>query len=205
MPNRGQKRTVEVLIVDDHPLFRTGLAELITSREGLSVCGQTGEASAAMSLLASREPALVTVDLSLAQGSGLELIKQIRAVRPGVKILVCSMHDERIFAERALKAGADGYLNKEEPPSTILQAIVRVLDGKIYLSEPMAERLLKQRLHGRRDDSDQIEDILSSRELEVFDLIGSGFSTRKIAEKLQLSVKTIETHQDHIKTKLGAE
>ncbi len=190
-----------ILIVDDHPLVRTGFAQLIGDCPDLEVCGEAGDMAEALRQVESTRPDLAVIDLSLAGGSGLDLIERLRARDPNLLMLVASMHDETLYAERVLAAGAHGYINKQEAQDRIIQAIRKVLGGKIYLSPKMTDRLLDGTIdatNGRRDINS-----LSNRELQVFELIGRGHSASRIAEHLRLSVKTIETHQAHIKRKLA--
>ncbi|HEY5740139.1 MAG TPA: response regulator transcription factor [Gammaproteobacteria bacterium] len=190
-----------ILIVDDHPLVRTGLAQLIGDCPDLEVCGEAGDMAEGLRRVDELQPDLAIIDLSLAGGSGLDLIEHIKARDKGTLMLVASMHDEALYAERVLAAGARGYVNKQEAQDRIIFAIRRVLGGKVYLSERMTERLLS----GIDESSSEKRDIdtLSNRELQVFELIGQGVPTSRIAEQLNLSTKTIETHQAHIKRKLG--
>ena len=192
-----------VLIVDDHPLVRSGLAQLISDESDLEVCGEAADEAKALQLVVSTRPDLVIIDLSLAGGSGLSLIEQIKAHHPAICMLVASMHDESLFAERVLAAGALGYINKQEAPSKIIKAIQRVLSGKVYVSDEMTERLVDSATGSRKESSQSPLQRLSNRELEVFELIGRGMTTGKIADHLQLSIKTIETHRENIKKKLG--
>ncbi len=191
-----------ILIVDDHPLIRRGLRELISVEPDLQVCGEAVEAPEAMVLVDRLQPQLVLIDISLKRGHGLELIRQIRARNPSVKMLVVSMHDESLFAERALRAGASGYVNKQDATIKVAEAIQTVLAGGIYLSQVMAQRLLKQSSRLPASLERLPMDSLSTRELAVFELIGHGLTTRAIADKLQVGVKTVETHREHIKRKL---
>ncbi len=190
-----------ILIVDDHPLVRTGFAQLIGDCPDLEVCGEAGDMAEALRQIDSIHPDLAIIDLSLAGGSGLDLIEHIKSRDKKILMLVASMHDETLYAERVLAAGARGYINKQEAQDSIIRAIRQVLSGKVYLSQKMTDRLLS----GMVDANNETRDIdsLSNRELQVFELIGEGVSTSKIAEQLNLSVKTIETHQSHIKKKLG--
>ncbi len=192
---------IRILIVDDHPLVRSGLAQLIGDCADLEVCGEAGNMAEALTQIESTQPDLAIIDLSLAGGSGLDLIERIRSRHKDLLMLVASMHDETLYAERVLAAGARGYINKQEAQDRIIQAIRQVLDGKVYLSQQMTERLL----NGMVESGSEKRDInsLSNRELQVFELIGQGVSTKKIAKRLNLSIKTIETHQAHIKKKLG--
>jgi len=193
---------VAVLLVDDHPIVRQGLSELLNRQGGLSVCGEAGSAAEALELLNTLRPDLVLVDVSLKQTSGLDLIKTIRAREPRLPLLVLSMHDECLYAERTLRAGARGYIMKQEASEKILEAIHCVLEGNIYLSEQMKEKMLQHLIVGGAEPKGFSVDNLSDRELEVFQLIGNGFGTRHIAEKLNLSVKTIESYRESLKHKL---
>jgi DNA-binding NarL/FixJ family response regulator len=167
------------------------------------VCGEAADAGTALRLFREEQPDLMIVDLSLRDGSGLDLIKQITNQESSTKILVCSMHDEALFAERVLAAGAMGYVSKQEPSKVVLEALRRVLSGRIYTSEDVADRVLR-RASGKVPDKNTAPiDVLSDRELEVLSLLGDGLSTREIAERLNLSTKTIDTHREHIKTKLS--
>ena len=192
-----------ILIVDDHPLVRAGLASLISAEPDMEVAGEAATVSAAIDLIDRNKPHLAIVDLSLGDGSGLELIKRISARHSEVRLLVCSMHDEVLFSQRALNAGAMGYINKQEATTDVIKAVRRVLDGKIYLSENMTERVLHGVARGRVDTRSASIASLSDRELEVFNLIGQGLGATRIAEALNLSVKTIESHRDKIKKKLN--
>jgi len=192
-----------ILIVDDHPMMRRGLRELLSHEPDLQVTGEAVEAQEALCLIESLPPDLVLVDISLRQSNGLDLIKRVRAKYPEIRMLVISMHDEAIYADRALYAGALGYISKQETPEKVLEAVRLVLRGDIYLSPEMtAQRLVRMTPRERRGFQSPIEK-LSDRELEVFEAIGVGRKTREIAEQLHVSVKTIETHRESIKRKLG--
>ena len=190
-----------ILIVDDHPLVRTGFAQLIGDCPDLEVCGEAGDMVEALEQIEATRPDLAIIDLSLAGGSGLDLIERVKTRYKQVLMLVASMHDETLYAERVLTAGARGYINKQEAQDRIIQAIRTVLAGKVYLSQAMTERMLNGMVESDGDRRD-IES-LSNRELQVFELIGRGVPSGQIAAQLNLSVKTIETHQAHIKKKLG--
>lgn len=192
----------KIFLVDDHPIVRQGLAELIEQEPDLSVCGEAESAPEALEAIATVKPDIAIVDISLPDASGLELIKEIKAGYADVLVLVLSMHDETLYAERVLRAGAKGYIMKEEATETVMLAIRKVLNGHIYLSERMAGRLLSRFADGTPETDGAPINRLSDRELEVFELIGRGLSTRRIAEKLHLSIKTIESHREHIKEKL---
>ena len=194
----------KVLIVDDHPVVRQGLRQLISSDHHLSICGETDNAAECISLLESLSPDILLTDISLKGTNGIELTKEARQINPYISILVFSIHGEDIYAERALNAGANGYVMKQENPDILLNAIHKVLAGEIYLSPEMTNRMLrKMSLNPAKKESLTDVEKLSDRELEVFELIGEGLSTRRIAEKLNLSGKTIETYRIHIKEKFG--
>jgi DNA-binding NarL/FixJ family response regulator len=199
------KKPAKILIVDDHPLVREGLAVRIASQPDLKVCGEAADVAEAMERVKATAPDLVIIDLSLKSGHGLDLIKQIRAQYDQVKMLVASMYDESMFAERVLNAGALGYINKQEMPERILDAIRQVLLGKVYLSASMTERILHRLAAAPAPLEVGASPVtsLSNRELEVFELIGRGVKTSQIASRLHLSVKTIETHREKIKVKLN--
>lgn len=192
-----------VLIVDDHPIVRQGLAQLINQEQDLEVCGQAENASQAMQAIGELSPAMVIVDISLQDTSGMELIKDIKVRHPNLPVLTLSMHDEAVYAERALRAGAMGYIMKQEATERVITAIRRVLAGDVYVSESMAAKMVSKLATAGAARSTSPVDRLSNRELEVFRLIGEGHGTRQVADKLHLSVKTIETYRAHIKTKLG--
>ena len=192
-----------VLIVDDHPIVREGLTALLEIQSDLTVCGEAEDISSALKRFDETTPDVVVTDLSLAHESGLELIHRIRSRNQNVPILVVSMYEENLYGERVIQAGAMGYLNKHSASRNIVSAIRRILEGKHYLSEELSERLLLQNMHGKRAVPRIGVDKLSDRELEVFRWIGSGKTTIEIAAGLHLSVKTIETHRQKIKTKLN--
>lgn len=201
----GGTHTIKVLLVDDHPVVRAGLGRLIDQQADMVVSGEAESASEALRVMADDEPTLAIVDISLKNSSGIELIKDIKVRHPDVPVLVLSMHDESFYAERVLRAGARGYVTKEEAASKVLEAIRRILAGEMYLSEKMASKMLTVFVQGPREEEGSTVDRLSDRELEVFELIGSGLQTREIADKLHLSIKTIESHRANIKRKLGLE
>ncbi|MBN1852087.1 MAG: response regulator transcription factor [Pirellulales bacterium] len=201
-PAQGRSRSHRVFIVDDHPIVRRGLGELISDEPDMEVCGDAEDSKEALKKIAVLRPDIVIVDLTLKSGHGLELIQQIRAQNQKVKILVSSMHDELLFAERVLRAGAMGYISKQSSPDMIINAMRQVLRGEIYLSSRMANRLLNRVTGGGTLEQDPIQN-LTDRELEVFQMIGRGLSTKQIAGQLGLSYKTIETHREKIKTKLN--
>ncbi len=192
-----------VIIIDDHPLFSRGLSQLIETQKDYKVIGMAKDRNEALNLLDSTSPDLAIVDLNLGQEDGLELIKDILVIHPQTKILVLSMHDERFYAERALKAGAKGYIMKEEAEAQVINAIKTVNNGDIYLSENEKNRL-QELSEGKHDSSDRFDTIssLSDRQLQIFTLVGKGLGTVEIAKKLNLSIKTIDTHKENIKAKL---
>ena len=198
---RPKKKTV--FIVDDHPLLRQGLALLINRERDLAVCGEAEEAQTAISEITAKKPDILIADISLNGPDGLDLLKNLRTLYPSLPVLILSMHDESIYAERALRARANGYIMKQEATEKVLVAVRRILSGDIYLSDRMANKLLHQYISGASADMNSRLSSLSDRELEVFRLIGEGRSTRQIAEKLHLSIKTVETYQAHIKDKLS--
>ena len=192
----------QVYLVDDHPIVRQGLIKLIEQEEGLEVCGEAGSVSEALEALKTLGPDVILVDISLEDSNGLELIKLVDDLGLQIPMLVLSMHDEALYAEHALRAGASGYVMKQAASNTLIQAIEKVLEGEIYVSKFMSSQMLKMAFRSGGEDSRTGTETLSLRELEVFELIGRGNSTREIAEQLNLSVKTIETYRAHIKDKL---
>jgi DNA-binding NarL/FixJ family response regulator len=194
--------TVKVLIVDDHPLVREGLIGLITAQPDFQVCGQAEGIADALQLASTTRPDVAIIDLSLGDGNGLELIKEMRSHWEDVKLLVLRMHDESLFAERVLRAGAVGYVSKHEASRTIVQALRTVLAGKLYLSQRMTEQMVQRVFGAGAGGTGSPIDRLTDREIEVFELIGEGVTIRQIAAKLQLSPKTVETHREHIKDKM---
>jgi DNA-binding NarL/FixJ family response regulator len=191
-----------IVIVDDHPLFRKGLQEMIHSDGTFAVCGEAGNAAEAMDVIRKLHPDMTIVDLSLPGANGIELIKNIRAEFPKVPILVVSMHDESLYALRALRAGAEGYVMKHEAMTNVLTAIREVFNGRPYLSPAMAAQVITKFAHRHEEGENDAVERLSDRELEILELIGKGHDVRQIAKQLHLSPKTVETHRSHIKDKL---
>jgi DNA-binding NarL/FixJ family response regulator len=200
--NPEQPRRTRILIVDDHPIVRVGIRHMLAGEHDLEVCGEAESADAARQLAMSARPDLAIVDLSLAQGSGLDLVRSLGESVPTLPVLVLSMHDEALFAERVLKAGARGYIMKREAITGLVAAIRQVLAGRIYVSEGMAQAVFERLGREGAVPSSPLAS-LTDRELAVFDLIGRGQSTAAIAEQLGVSVKTIETYRSNIKTKLN--
>lgn len=198
-PRRVQKR---IMVVDDHPMTRNGIADWIRCEQDLNVCAEAQNAEQALEAVSKSNPDLVLTDITLPGKSGLELIKDLRAMQPDLPILVISMHDESLYAERVLRAGARGYIMKHEGGDDIIRAIRQVLSGKLYVSEQMSARILEG-VSGRQPAT-QCSAIkqLTDRELEIFQLIGQGLSTQEIANKLHLSAKTVHAHRASIKDKL---
>ncbi len=191
-----------IVIVDDHPLFRKGLEQLIQSEDSFAVCGEANNAPEAMDVIRKLNPDLAIVDLSLPGANGIELIKNIRAEFSKLPILVLSMHDESLYALRALRAGAEGYVMKHEAMANVIQAIREVFNGRPYLSPAMAAQVITKFAHRQAEGEADAVERLSDRELEVLELIGKGNDVRQIAKALHLSPKTVETHRSHIKDKL---
>ena len=191
-----------ILIVDDHPIVRQGLTLLINREKDLAVCGDAEEACTAMRQIRETKPNLIVVDISLNGPDGIDLLKEIRLRQPNMPVLILSMLDEQVYAERALRAGANGYIMKHEATERVLVAIRRILGGEIYISDRLANHMLYQRFGGSGASQSKVDE-LTDRELEVFRLIGEGHATRDIAEVLHLSVKTVEGYQAHIKDKLS--
>ena len=203
-PESNKKEKAAVLIVDDHPVVRHGLAQFINQEDDLFVCGQAGDAHEAMKAIEQLEPDVVMADLSLRDRPGLELIKDIESQFPKVPVLVLSMHDESLWAERTLRAGARGYIMKQEATDKVVYAIRRVLAGEIWVSDAIAARMLQKLSKGRpaTDKGSPLES-LTDRELVIFQMVGLGLSVKEIAARLSLSAKTVEAHREHIKEKLN--
>ncbi|MCD8554403.1 response regulator transcription factor [Seleniivibrio sp.] len=193
----------KVFIVDDHAIVREGLVRLINHESDMEVCGAAEDALSAVNLLFKIEPDVAIVDLSLGASNGLDIIKSIKARYPSVFVLVLSMHEELIFAERCIRAGASGYVMKSEKPIVIIEAIRRILKGKIYLSARMTEYVLNKAMSAKESPDKDVVETLSDREFQVFQMIGNGFTSKQIAENLNLSVKTIDAFRESMKHKLG--
>lgn len=198
-----RKGKFRVLLVDDHPILRRGLTQMINQEPDLMVCGEAEDASKGFEAVGTLQPDVALVDISLKTGNGIELIKNIKARYPDLPMLVLSMHDESLYAERALRAGSLGYIMKEEATEQVLVAIRRVLNGEVFLSDKMKSKMLQQLATGRHKIVTSPIEHLTDRELEVFRLIGEGRSTRQIAAELHLSVRTVEAYREYIKSKLN--
>ena len=193
----------KVFIVDDHSILREGLSELINREKDFTVCGEAGNISDALRAIADCEPDIVIVDLALEDGSGIRLIENLVYSHTDLSILVLSMHDESIYAERCFKAGAKGYIMKHEPSGKLISALRKVLKGEVYVSEKLGTRLLNKLAANRNEISNSAFDCLSNREMEIYQLIGNGLKKQEAAEKLNLSVRTVETYIEHIKKKMN--
>jgi DNA-binding NarL/FixJ family response regulator len=200
-PSKGRK-TARVLIVDDHPAVREALAIRIAAQPDLKMCGEAADASEALRLAAATNPDVAVIDIALKTGDGIDLIKRLKARNNEFRAIVWSMYSEDLYAERALRAGAMGYINKEQATGKIIEAIRQVLDGEMYLSPGMTQKLLRRSVRAGHEPGRSPIDALSNRELEVFRLIGQGQKTQEIASQLHRSVKTIETYRDRIREKL---
>ncbi|MBA4148826.1 MAG: response regulator transcription factor [Verrucomicrobia bacterium] len=199
----AKKNQTKILLIDDHPLLRNGIAQLIAQQKDLVVCGEVDDSLKALDAIELNNPEVVILDITLKKMSGIEVLKHIKVRFPKVKVLILSMHDETLYAPRALRAGASGYIMKQEAAENVITAIRKILSGEVYISERMATQMLSRMVGGRATPISSPVDLLSDRELEVFTLLGKGDGTRDIAEKLNLSVKTIESHRAHIKEKLN--
>lgn len=199
--HRIRKRT-RILLVDDHPLVRERLAEIINHEADLIVCAEAEDRHQAIETIKARQPGLVIVDITLRNSDGVELIKDIHSRWPALLMLVVSMHDESLYAERVLRAGARGYITKQEATRSILRAIRQVLDGHIFLNESIASQIISRLTASASDNGASPVELLADRELQVFELTGRGFNTRQIAAQLHIGVKTIETYRHRIREKL---
>jgi DNA-binding NarL/FixJ family response regulator len=192
-----------IMIVDDHPMMRDGLAMRIASQANMEVCGEAATEDEALELIKQIGPDLVIIDIALKRGNGIELVKRVRSINPAIKMLVVSTFQESLYAERAMRAGALGYLNKQESNEKVIDAIRTVARGERYASAELTQRLVAQALGKRSDVQDPVT-LLTDRELEIFRLIGAGATTSAIAGQLFISTHTIDTHRENIKRKLGA-
>jgi len=197
-----EKVKTRILVVDDHPIVRERLAELINQESDLNVCGEAEDSREAIKAVESLRPDLAIIDITLKDTYGIELIKQLKESHPKLPILVLSMHDESLYGERALRAGAKGYLTKQEATKKVITVIRRILAGEIFVSEKMASTILRKVAGAASAEGSTPTDVLTDRELEVFQLLGQGLGVKEIAENLFISVKTVEAHREHIKKKM---
>lgn len=200
---QAKTKAKKVFLVDDHPIVRQGMAQLIEQESDLFVCGEAEDAPQALQGIEKHQPDVVLVDISLKSTSGVDLIKDLKIRHPRLPVLVLSMHDESFYAERVLRAGARGYVTKEEATEKVLTAIRQVLRGEVYLSDRMAARMLSKLVNGSGERGTSPTDRLTDRELQIFECIGRGLGTREVAQRMHLSVKTIESHRANIKRKLN--
>ncbi|MHB1078430.1 MAG: response regulator [Prosthecobacter sp.] len=198
----SEKSVKRLVLIDDHPIMRHGLAQLIRAEEGLDVIGEAGSARDGLEVVGKLKPDLAVIDLTLPDKNGLELVKDIRALHPSTQCIVLSMHDETLYGERSLRAGARGYVMKEEAADHLVTAIHKVISGGLYVSESLNARMLEQVTGASRSKATGME-ALTDRELEILSLIGSGVPTKNIAAQLSISARTVEAHRAHIKEKLG--
>jgi DNA-binding NarL/FixJ family response regulator len=192
-----------VFLVDDHPLVREWLTNLINQQNDLAVCGEAESAPRALAAIAKLKPDVAIVDISLHDSSGLELIKDLKELHPRIVVLVLSMHDEALYAERALRAGARGFIMKRETTRNVVDAIRRVLDGKLYISNTVAEQIAARTVSGKAAGHQNPIELLSDRELEVFEMLGQGLGTRQISDALKVSIKTVQVYCGRMKEKLN--
>ncbi len=197
---RGKHR---VFVVDDHPIVRQGLALLINQQPDLMVCGEAEDANQVLQAIDAAQPDVLVLDITLRGPDGIDVLKMVRSAQPELPVLILSMHDESLYAERALRAGANGYIMKQEATENVLVALRRILRGEVHVSPRVAHRIVQQLVPGSPRARPASIASLSDRELEVFRLIGAGYGTRRIAQELHLSVKTVESYQAHIKEKLS--
>lgn len=200
-------KKIRIMLVDDHPVVRGGIAKFLEKEKDIEICGEADNASEAIKLINQSEPDIVIVDITLKEEiDGIELIKIIKARFPEVQTLCLSMYEESVYAERVIRAGAKGYVQKSTDPQNVIVAIRRILDGKLYLSEDISDNILSKLLHGKtKENPDNPVDILSDREFQVFMLIGNGYGSKEIAGKMNLSTNTVESHKKNIKEKLHIE
>lgn len=201
--NSASTPQARVLVVDDHPIFRAGLIGLVGQEADLTVCGEAHNAAQALAAIDVVKPDLVLLDIGLPDKSGLELLKDIRVMHPSLSVLIISMHDESLYAERVLRAGGRGYIMKQEGPEKILKAIRKVLSGKVYVSDETSAAILDGMSGVRAQDTSTLVAKLTDREFEILTLIGQGKDAPDIAKQLHLSIKTVDTHRMHIRDKLG--
>jgi DNA-binding NarL/FixJ family response regulator len=202
-PPSPQDTRKKILIVDDHPLVRERVAELINQQSDLAVCGEASDANEALAIAKATSPDMAIVDITLKDTYGIELVKQLKDLYPKLPMLVLSMHEESMYGERALRAGAKGYLTKQEASKKIIEAIRRILAGNVYVSDALSGSLMQKLAGVTPEGAGSPTDVLTDRELEVFQLLGQGLAAREIADRLFVSVKTVEAHREHIKQKMN--
>lgn len=202
-PASSKRRAPQILIVDDHELLRQGLRDLLTTGHGWQVCGEAAEESEGLKKFRTLKPDVVIVDISLRQGDGIDLVKRIMAIDPAARILMLSMHDEMLYAPRALRAGAMGYVSKQQPAKAIVQAVAQILDSKLAFSQRVTDQFLRLAAGGMPQIQPSPVDVLSDREIEVFELIGRGMPTDQIASHLRISPKTVHSYRERLKSKLN--
>lgn len=205
MSEKHTRTCCRIHLIDDHPVVRSGVKTFLQEQPDFEVCGESAGPQEALAAVAKSQPDLVLVDIGLGETSGLDLIKNLRNHCERARILVLSMYDEAMYAERALRAGAHGYVMKSEPPGTILKAVRQVLAGEVYTSSCVASRLMRRAVGASTGEQPSPLANLSDRELEVFRMLGQGLTTREIAATLHLSIKTVETYREHLKRKLNLE
>lgn len=202
MENKKRKQ-IRIMIVDDHPLLRRGLKMILEAEEGFKICAEASNANDAIRIMADAKPDIVIIDISLEGNvNGIELVKAVKDRYPNTITIMLSMYDESLYAERAIRAGASGYVMKKEADMNIITAIKTVMEGELYLSDNISKSIIHKLLHGASDKNTEPENVLTDRELEIFMMIGSGLSTKEIASRLNLSLNTIETHRRHIREKM---
>ncbi|MCE5277105.1 MAG: response regulator transcription factor [Planctomycetaceae bacterium] len=200
-PPETQDKKTRLLLVDDHPIVRQGIAMLVSKESDMEVCAEASSAAEALAMIKQTEPDVAVVDLSLKDSSGIDLIKDVAVRFPSLLVLVLSMRDEAFFAERVLRAGARGYLTKEQAPQKVIAAIRQVVAGELYVSDKISASVVRKFVQGRAASAGSL-DALTDRELEIFEMIGGGLPTRDIARRLHISSKTVDSHREHIKGKL---
>ncbi len=192
----------KVLLVDDHPIVRQGIKMVLEQEPDFSICGEASSASEALQVLMGAKPDVAIVDLTLKESSGLELIKDIKIRQPKLLVLVLSIRDESFYAERALRAGARGYITKEEGTEKVVEGLRKILSGELYLSERISSKMIRKLVDSKTSENESLIHNLTDRELEILELIGAGLTTREVSERLHISIKTVNSHREHIKDKL---
>lgn len=201
-PEGSTVKTYRIILIDDHPVTRQGVASLVANEPMFEVCGQASNAAKGLELLEKLNPDIAVVDVSLQGTSGIEFVKNALAMRPRLMVLMMSMYDEQLYAPRAFRAGAWGYIMKHEASDNFVKALRRIVEGKSYISPSLKEKLAERMIANKSGEVEDAVEKLSDREMEVFELIGDGYTTRQIASRLNLSVKTIDSYREHLKVKL---